>query len=322
MIHLNKAQKKIKEFTSTIRYYQRELDKLEESDKRKKAQRTAVVQLGPFIGVPKTTIKEVQTIFKGFKTTSSPKEYSALDLLESSFQRDFRNLEDFLVKCVILEGEDSVSTRKPKTYISKVRSVTTLKYKVKHTLDGLQDLNLLGNKLTLREEVITTKKKEVQTVIQKEPIIEEIVISYWKNIDDNEISFAFSIDECEYFERKSEMITAKKTEELLVAMTNTHGGIIVFGITDEKESSPLSSGHRDNIQNQLANISRNNIKPKISPDFKAIIQKDDDGYIFVYVPKNNKLLHTTIKDRYYKRVGSNNVLMTPNEVRDFYKRQQ
>jgi len=319
---LNEAQKKIKEFTSTIRYYQGELDKLEEIDKRKKAQKTAAVQLGSFIGIPKTTIKEAQTIFKGLKTTSSPKEYSALDLLESSFQRDFRDLEDFLVKCVILDGEDSVSTRKPKTYISKVRSVTTLKYKVKRTLDGLQDLNLLGNRLTLKEEVISTKKKEVKTIIQKEPTIEEIVISYWKNIDDNEINFAFSIDECEYFERKSEMISAKKTEELLVAMTNTYGGIIVYGITDEKESSSLSSIQRDNIQNQITNISRNNIKPKISPDFKVIIQTDATGYTFIYVPKDNKLLHTTNNDRYYKRVGSNNVLMTPNEIRDFYERQK
>jgi len=322
LIHLNEAQKKIKEFTSTIRYYQRELDKLEEIDKRKKAQKTAVVQLGPFIGIPKTTIKEAQTIIKGFKTISSPKEYSELDLLGSSFQRDFHDLEDFLVKCVILEGEDSVSTRKPKTYISKVRSVTTLEYKVKHTLDGLKNLNLLGNRLTLREEVKSTKKKEMQIVMQKETNLEELVISYWKDIDDNEINFAFSIDECEYFERKSEMISAKKTEELLVAMTNTHGGIIVYGITDEKESSSLSSIQRDDIQNQIANISRNNVKPKISPDFKVIIKTDDNGYIFVYVPKDNKLLHTTNKDRYFKRVGSNNVLMTPNEIRDFYERQK
>ncbi|MBA7514208.1 hypothetical protein ES705_06233 [subsurface metagenome] len=238
----------------------------------------------------------------------------------SAFNREIQNLDEFLSLCVILDQDYSTSRRKPKTYISKVHSVETPEYKVKHVLDGLGKLQLLGNKLMLKEEISSREIKKVKGKKIEKITPVEFAEQLWEKVLDNDIDFALSIDECEYFERKREMIQAKKTEELLVAITNTYGSIVVYGITNEKVPLLLDNNQRDDIQNQITNICRNNIRPQITAEFKSIILHEDKGYLFIYVPKDKEILHTTNNDIYLKRVGSNNVRMSPDEVRAFYNK--
>lgn len=115
------------------------------------------------------------------------------------------------------------------------------------------------------------------------------------------------------------MILTKKAENIIVAMTNTLGGIIAYGVKDNKSPFPLSSKERDDIQNQITNICRNNVDPPISPEFKSIILENDLGYIIVYIPQRNKILHSTSDGRTLKRIGSNNVIMKQSEMSEFYK---
>lgn len=186
---MNRAQKRIEEYISTFRYYQIEIKNILETEEKKKSKRTATIHLSPLVGIPKSTVKDVQNMYNSFK-----REESSINNLDSSFNRGFYELEESLKGCVILEDHINVSAKKPKTYVSKVHSVSTLGYKVKHTHEGLQKLKLLGNKLVLNEDIPTPKKKSERTMEMEEPISFELAIHHWKDVLSNDIDFAFSID--------------------------------------------------------------------------------------------------------------------------------
>ncbi len=309
---MNSAQEEIHKYLSTFNHYRLEVEKIMIQINRSKVFKKRTPDfVSHFFDVSKSAVKDTIDLFPT-KTEDPFKNWI------SSFDKEIHDLDEFLSLCVILDQNYSISRRKPKTYISKVHSVETPEYKVKHVLDGLRKLQLLGNKLILKEEISSQEIKKVKG--KKIEIITpvELTLQLWEKVLDNDIDFALSIDECEYFERKREMIHSKKTEELLVAMTNTYGGILVYGITDEKVPLSLDNNQRDDIQNQITNICRNNIRPQITAEFKSIILHEDKGYLFIYVPKDREILHTTNNDIYLKRVGSNNVRMSPDEVRAFY----
>jgi len=316
VIYLNKAQEKLTEFVSIFQQHKENAFQLLKIEAKRNTMRKATVHLGPLVGIPKTAIRDAQKVIDGITSSLTTAEDDSISKWHSVFEKDYHKLEIFLYKCVILEENNTISKKKPKSFISKVRTVTTIESKLKHIFSGLEGLSLLGNKLMLKEDVKGDKKIEAEAILSTKVLDE--VLDLWAKVQNNELEFTFNIDECEYFERKQEYIPTPKIEELLVAMTNTLGGIIVYGIKDSKTSNALDSNQRDKIQNQIANISRNNIKPKISPQFKTMIESGNKGFLFVYVSNDDKMLHTNNIGMYFKRVGSNNVKMTPDEVKAFY----
>ncbi len=115
------------------------------------------------------------------------------------------------------------------------------------------------------------------------------VIEHWRKIKEGDINNILLLDECEFLDRKQKMISPQKTEDLIVAMGNTNGGIIISGYTDSKDPFPLKGSQRDGIQQQITNICRKNIQPSISPKFETIVFDNDSEFYLLIFQKRRKL---------------------------------
>jgi len=307
---MESIKEKLEHYSSIFRSYKQQIEQIEKEEKQKKVQKEMVPDLTKALtGIPKKYVREAQ------KFISSP-QVDPYDNLKESFDRDFRDFEVILENCIIVKDEGTKSTKKSASYLSKVRKVSLLKTKVRKILEGINQLKLLDRALIYEKDFIPQKKP---LEIKKEKIVspaEEL----WNNIKSKDLYFLLELDEKVYFDRKQKGIDNQKMENTIVAMTNTHGGIIAFGYSDDKHPFPLSHKKRDGIQNQITDICRNKISPEISPKFESIIEEGDQGHLFVYIPEKDDTLHTNSKQQHLKRVGSNNVRMTAEEIRNFYKR--
>lgn len=310
MIGVCSVQEEIQRFISIFNQYKVEAKSIKEQINRNKVtkKRTSdVVSL--LFDVPKSLVDDARTFFPS-------KETDPFENWKRAFERDFNDLNNLLSRCIFLEANGSKSLRKPRTLVSQVMSTGTPATKVNRVLDGLMQLKASGKQLIFEDDfipVITNIERTQKTIISP-------INKMWKNISQNELDSFFSVDECEYFDRKQKMKSSKETEDLLVAMSNTMGGVIAYGITDDKTPSPLNNKQRDGIQNQITNICRNNIDPPMSPKFDSKVKEHDIGYIFVYVPKAINVLHSTKNGQTLKRVGSNNVIMKQSEIKRFYEK--
>jgi len=189
-----------------------------------------------------------------------------------------------------------------------------IKIKFKSVNSFTTKKSLITNEL--RIPINNKKKLAVSSKINAISEINEIkkVNELWKQITNEHVSEIMKIDESEFFDRKQQLPKLNKVEEIIVAMSNTFGGILAFGFDDSKKSCLLNSKQRDGIQNQITSICTKNIRPTITPKFYPKIIKDDLGYIFVFIPRYEVKRHMTKEGRYLKRIGSNNVPIPPEEI--------
>ncbi len=306
---MQSVQERISHFISIFRSYKQQIEQIEVENKQKKVTKEIVPDIAKeLFGVQKKHVRGAQEYF------SSPQQ-DPFQTLKRAIGREIIDLEQFLSTCTILNPDGTKSARKPSSYISQVRKVRLPKTKVKWVLEGLNQLKHLGTSLVYEKDFVPKKqvkeKREKRTISSSEEL--------WRKIKSGDIGFLVEMDETEYFDRKLKGIEDKKIEDTIVAMANTQGGIIAFGYSDDKGIFPLSSQKRDGIQNQITNICRKNISPKITPKFKTIIHELDQGFLLVHVPEKKNTLFTNKKQQHLKRVGSNNETMTPEEIKDFYQ---
>ncbi len=302
------VQEKINHFISIFRTYKHQIEQLEMEIKQKKASKEIVPALAKeYLGVAKKYVRGAQAYF------SSPQE-DPFESIKRAIGRELVDIEMFFSTCIIINPNGTKSAKKPQSFISQVKNVSLPKTKVRRALDGLNQLKHLGGNLIFEKDFIPQKQeKEIRKEISISPA--EVI---WNKIISKDFDFLVEIDESAFFDRKQKGIEADKMEDLIVAMANTNGGVIAFGYTNDKQPFPLSLQKRDGIQNQITNICRTNISPKITPQFESIIDVSDQGHLIVYIQEKGDTLHINSKHQILKRVGSNNVKMTTEEIRKFY----
>jgi len=118
-------------------------------------------------------------------------------------------------------------------------------------------------------------------------------------------------------EFKLDAVSAVNLAGEIVAFSNLDGGIIVLGVDD---SGKICGIKRDNVEEWVVNVCRNNCDPSIIP----IIERDNiDGksILIVKIPRSYTVV-STIRGEYYIRVGSTKQRPTKSELARLFQRAQ
>ncbi len=96
----------------------------------------------------------------------------------------------------------------------------------------------------------------------------------------------------------------------LVAFANTLGGTLFLGVEDDRTITGID---RDNLEEWVTNIARNNITPAIAPKI-AIHQIDQVQIAIITISKGIHKPYQTLDGKYWIRVGSTNRSATKEEL--------
>src|SRR5919108_4359347 len=104
-----------------------------------------------------------------------------------------------------------------------------------------------------------------------------------------------------YLELKVKLSNTEKVAQEIVALANTGGGVIVFGVNDQLRVEGVDDA--DSVQEELVNICRNEIQPPLIP-FIDRIAFDSGRRIVALNVDGKRRPYRTRDGRFYIRVGS------------------
>ncbi len=180
--------------------------------------------------------------------------------------------------------------------------------------------------MDFRDDLKEIKEKErnvgkISEIIILRPTKSKIkrVKEMWEEIEKDNLNEIMSWDESEFFDRKKRydhnVKSRKKLERHIIAMANTYGGILAFGIDDAKKLAPLSTSERDQIEKRIRDITKYIQGTVIYQHHPVIIDEIKDlGIICFYFPKYTKNPHRTSYGRYYWRNGRNSDDIPPRYI--------
>lgn len=106
--------------------------------------------------------------------------------------------------------------------------------------------------------------------------------------------------------------------EVFVSMANTEGGVILFGVNDNREIVGVDTSKRNILEQFVVNLCLNNCNPGIEPILDWLYLPGSDGNpalcLKVTIPKARFYVHSTSDGRYLKRVGSHRTLIPPEQL--------
>lgn len=104
-----------------------------------------------------------------------------------------------------------------------------------------------------------------------------------------------------YLEFKVRLVNTEKIAAEIVAMANTGGGAILFGVNDQRRVEGLDDPEQ--VEDQLSDICRHQIKPPVLPRIDKVAF-DNGTRIVVLEVDDRRAPHSTIDHRYFIRIGS------------------
>lgn len=106
--------------------------------------------------------------------------------------------------------------------------------------------------------------------------------------------------------------------EVFVSMANTEGGMILFGVNDNREIVGIDESKRNILEQFVVNLCLNNCNPGIEPFLDWLYLPGSDGNpalcLKVTIPKAKFYVHSTSDGRYLKRVGSHRALIPADQL--------
>jgi ATP-dependent DNA helicase RecG len=112
-------------------------------------------------------------------------------------------------------------------------------------------------------------------------------------------------------EFKSELFRPESLAREIVAFANSQGGVILIGIEDDKRVTGITQPHE--MEEKIANISRNNVVPPLSVPME-IIEIDERKVLCLNVPKGSERPYQTNDSKFLLRVGSTNRSASQREL--------
>lgn len=126
----------------------------------------------------------------------------------------------------------------------------------------------------------------------------------------NELLEIISNGESSYIEFKEEAVKAKDLGEEFIAFSNSEGGTVIIGVSDDGEIKGISD---EKIEERIMNICRNNCIPNIIPIYE-LINIDDKKIAVVTIPKGLNKPYYTTDHKYYIRVGTTKRIASREEL--------
>lgn len=96
--------------------------------------------------------------------------------------------------------------------------------------------------------------------------------------------------------------------EVLVSMANMEGGVVLFGVNDDREIVGIDESKRDLLEQFVVNLGLHNCRPPIDPILDWLKLPDQSNQLQlclkVTISKSRFYVHQTTDGRFLKRVGS------------------
>lgn len=112
-------------------------------------------------------------------------------------------------------------------------------------------------------------------------------------------------------EFKSSAVRPESLAREIVAFSNGSGGTVLIGVEDNGHIAGI--GERKDIEEWVANVTRNNIIPAISPQI-FLVQYQEQEILVVEVARGQDKPYQTIDGKFWIRVGSTNRMATKEEL--------
>src|SRR5581483_322091 len=119
---------------------------------------------------------------------------------------------------------------------------------------------------------------------------------YTRTLDRTDLLTLVRGGEDTHLEFKIRLVNADKIAAEIVAMANSGGGAILFGVNDQRRVEGLDDPEQ--VEDELIDICRNQIKPAILPPL------DNGTRIVVLQVDDRRAPYQTVDHRYYIRIGS------------------
>lgn len=114
-----------------------------------------------------------------------------------------------------------------------------------------------------------------------------------------------------YLELKVKLSNSERIAQGIVALANTGGGVIVFGVNDQLRVEGVD--HPEEVQDELVRICREEIQPQIIP-FIDRIAFDNGRRIVALEVEGKRRPYRTRDGRFFIRVGAEKRETTPEEL--------
>ena len=114
-----------------------------------------------------------------------------------------------------------------------------------------------------------------------------------------------------YLELKVKLSNSERIAQGIVALANTGGGVIVFGVNDQLRVEGID--HPEEVQNELVRICREEVSPSIIP-FIDRIAFDNGRRIVALEVEGKRRPYRTRDGRLFIRVGADKREATPEEL--------
>ena len=124
---------------------------------------------------------------------------------------------------------------------------------------------------------------------------------YSRTLDRTDLLNLVRGGEDSYLEFKIRLVNIDKITAEIVAIANSGGGAIVFGVNDQRRIEGLDDP--ESVEEELIDICRNHIKPPILPHIDKV-SFDNGIRIVVLQVDDRRAPHTTPDNRYFIRIGS------------------
>ena len=124
---------------------------------------------------------------------------------------------------------------------------------------------------------------------------------YTRTLDRTDLLNLIRGGEDTYVEFKIRLVNVDKVAGEIVALANSGGGAILFGVNDQRRVEGVDDPEQ--VEEDLINICRNQIKPALLPRIDKV-SFDNGTRIVVLQVDDRRGPHTTPDNRYFIRIGS------------------
>jgi ATP-dependent DNA helicase RecG len=140
---------------------------------------------------------------------------------------------------------------------------------------------------------------------------------YSRMLDRNDLLNIIRGGEDTHLEFKIRLVNTEKVIAEIVALANSGGGAIIFGVNDQRRIEGLDDPEQ--VEEQLIEICRNQIKPPLLPRIDKV-SFDNGVRIIVLQVDERRAPHQTPDHRYYIRIGSTKREADGNEIAALFAR--
>ncbi len=140
---------------------------------------------------------------------------------------------------------------------------------------------------------------------------------YSRTLDRTDVINLIRGGEDTHLEFKIRLVNTDKVTAEIVALANSGGGAMMFGVNDQRRVEGLDDPEQ--VEEQLIDICRNRIKPAILPRLDKVYF-DNGARIVVLQVDDRRAPHCTPENRYFVRVGSTKREAEGDEIASLYAR--